>query len=433
MPYEQEMVLVLGAGPTGLTLAIELARRGAKVRVVDAAPEPFGGSRGKGIQPRSQEIFDLLGVMPELAKAGALYQRLRFHLGPLSFRGGSLGTRSAPTESTPYPNLLQVPQFKTESVLRAHLASLGVAVEFGRRFESLAQTADGVDVLLNDGEGIRCAYAIGCDGGRSGVRKALGLELVGAGVDERTLIVGDLKVEGLDREDWHVWPFAKGGPLTLCPLPHTDLFQVTCPLIPDLPAHVERATRHRVNEVAWASQYRPQARMVRRYRVGRVFLAGDAAHLHPPAGAQGFNTGVQDAWNLGWKLAWALRGGPESILDSYEAERLPVAAAVLNLSRKLHVTRSLKRGALTNQLGLNYRESTLSSGPPAGELHPGDRMPDGRLKSGQRVFDVLRHLGATQLTRDDGLKVLVRPDGYIARIGRDDVEEYAGLAVRMVA
>jgi FAD binding domain-containing protein len=138
---------------------------------------------------------------------------------------------------------------------------------------------------------------------------------------------------------------------------------------------------------------------------------------------------VQDAWNLGWKLAWALRGGPESILDSYESERLPVAAAVLNLSQTLHVRRSLKRGALTNQLGLHHRDSPLSVGNSVGELHPGDRIADGRLKNGRRIFDALRHPAATQLVRNDGVRVLVRPDAYVARIGREDIASYAGLPV----
>ncbi len=426
--YEQD-VLIVGAGPTGLTLAIDLARRGVKVRIIDAASAPFRGSRGKGIQPRTQEIFDLLGVMPELTKVGGPYQRMRFHWGPLSLRGSSLATRHAPTETTPYPNLLQVPQFKTEGVLRARLASLGVQVEYGRSFSELAQTKDFAVVTLADGERIRCAFVVGSDGGRSSVRKALGLGLVGETVEERSLLVGDVKIDGLSREDWHVWPRARGGMLTLCPLPHTDFFQVTCAKVDDVASHIERVTRLSVSEVLTSSCYTPQARMVQRYRVGRVFLAGDAAHVHPPAGGQGLNTGVQDAWNLGWKLAWALRGGPQSVLDSYESERLPVAAAVLNLSRKLHVTRSMKRGALTNQLGLHHRESPLTSGAPLGEIHPGDRMPDGRLANGRRIFDGLRHEGATQLMRQDGFKMLVRPDGYIASIGREDVDTYAGLPV----
>jgi 2-polyprenyl-6-methoxyphenol hydroxylase-like FAD-dependent oxidoreductase len=428
MAYEQD-VLIVGAGPTGLTLAYDLARRGVKVRIVDAAFGPFRGSHGKGIQPRTQEIFDLLGLMPELAKVGGPYQRMRFHWGPLSVRGGSLATRHTPTEMTPYPNLLQVPQFETEGVLRAHLASLGVQVEYGRSFSALVQTDDFAEVTLADGERIRSAFVVGSDGGRSSVRKALGLRLVGGTVEERSLLVGDVKVDDLSREDWHVWPWSSGGMLTLCPLPHTDFFQVTCAQVDDVTGHIERVTRHRVSEVLTSSSYTPQARMVQRYRVGRVFLAGDAAHVHPPAGGQGLNTGVQDAWNLGWKLAWALRGGPASVLDSYESERLPVAAAVLNLSRKLHGARSMKRGELTNQLGLHYRESPLTSGTTLGELHAGDRMPDGRLSNGRRIFDVLRHEGATQLVRQDGFKVLVRPDAYIASIGRDDIDTYAGQAV----
>jgi 2-polyprenyl-6-methoxyphenol hydroxylase-like FAD-dependent oxidoreductase len=429
MLYEHD-VLIVGAGPTGLTLGLDLARRGVKLRIIDAAPEPFAGSRGKGLQPRTQEIFDLLGVMPAISAVGGPYQRLRFHLGPLSVRGGSLGTRHAPTAQVPYPNLLQVPQLTTERVLRTRLAELGVEVEFGCRFDSLSQSADGVETTLKGGERVRSRYLVGCDGGRSSVRKALELRLVGSTVDARTLLVGDLKIEGPSREDWHIWPLAKGGPLGLCPLPHTDFFQVTCGETDDLVAHVERTTKHRVTEVLSQSSYTPQARLVERYRVGRVFLAGDAAHVHPPAGGQGLNTGVQDAWNLGWKLAWALGGGPESILDTYEAERRPVAAAVLKLSRQLYQKRSLKRGALTNQLGVHYRESPLSSGEARFELHPGDRLPDGRSKNGERVFDLLRHPGATEFTLGDGFKCLVRPDGYIARIGRESTDTYGGLPVR---
>ena len=428
MLYEQE-VLVIGAGPTGLTLALDLARRGVKLRIVDAAPEPSRGSRGKGIQPRTQEVFDLLGLMPELAKVGGPYQRMRFHFGRCSFRGGSLGTSHAPTAATPYPNLLQVPQFKTEGVLRARLASLGIEVEYGRCFEALSQTADQVEVVLSGGERVRCAYVVGCDGGRSSVRKSLGLELIGAPIEARSLLVGDVRVDSLSRDDWHVWPWARGGMLTLCPMPHTDFFQLTCANVEDVAKHVERVTKHRLQVVLTASTYTPHVRMVERYRVGRVFLAGDAAHLHPPAGGQGLNTGVQDAWNLGWKLAWALRGGPQALLDSYETERLPVAAAVLNLSRKLHAGRSLKRGALTNQLGLHHRDSPLSAGDSLGALHPGDRIPDGQLKNGRRIFDALRHPAATQLVREDGFHVLVRPDAYIASIGRRHIDTYAGLPV----
>jgi hypothetical protein len=166
--------------------------------------------------------------------------------------------------------------------------------------------------------------------------------------------------------------------------------------------------------------------MVNRYRVGRVFLAGDAAHLHPPTGGQGLNTGIQDAYNLGWKLASVLRGDPESLLDTYEEERLPVAAAVLGLSRHLYKTRSLKRGEATNQLALHYRASSLSSGVIMEPLHPGDRMPNLQLANGSQLFDEMRGTQATEVVTGTGVRILIRPDGYIASIGRRSIEEYAG-------
>jgi hypothetical protein len=172
--------------------------------------------------------------------------------------------------------------------------------------------------------------------------------------------------------------------------------------------------------------------MVDHLRVGRVFLAGDAAHLHPPTGGQGLNTGVQDAYNLGWKLAHVLRGGPESLLDTYEAERLPVAAAVLGLSKQLYRTRSLKRGEATNQLRLHYRTSTLSLGKPLGRLHPGDRMPDARLADGTRLFEQMRGTHATEFGTREGSRILIRPDGYIASIGTQRVTSYAGEPTHVV-
>jgi hypothetical protein len=189
---------------------------------------------------------------------------------------------------------------------------------------------------------------------------------------------------------------------------------------------VRKATGRHVVRVAWSSIYQPAVRMVDCYRVGRVFLAGDAAHLHPPDGGQGLNTGVQDAYNLGWKLEHVIRGGPDSLLDTYEAERLPIAAAVLGLSKRLHQTRSIKRGDATNQLAINYRTSSLSSGAALGKLHPGDRMPDVRLDDGGRLFDHLRGPHATELITREGPRILIRPDGYIAHIGSARFDEYAG-------
>jgi 2-polyprenyl-6-methoxyphenol hydroxylase-like FAD-dependent oxidoreductase len=430
--YEHN-VLIVGAGPTGLTLALDLTRRRISCRLIEAASTPFEGSRGKGIQPRTLEIFDDLGAIDAIVAAGALYPKLRIHLGPFSLRAGSLGSSKRPTESVPYPNLWMVPQARTELILRERLRALGGEVEFGKALATFTQNEHGVEATLSTGEMVRADFLVGADGGHSTVRKALGLRLEGEAVDENPMLVADVEIEGLDRRDWHFWPFAKGGMIGLCPLPNTSLFQFTSEaktVAVGIEGLVRKVTGRRVERVAWSSIYQPAVRMVDRYRVGRVFLAGDAAHVHPPAGGQGLNTGVQDAYNLGWKLAHVARGGPDSLLDTYEAERLPIAAAVLGLTKRLHQTRSIKRGDATNQLALHYRTSPLSSGVTLGSLHPGDRMPDGRLDDGSRLFDHLRGSHATELVTPDGPRILIRPDGYIAHIGSEHFAEYAGELTR---
>jgi 2-polyprenyl-6-methoxyphenol hydroxylase-like FAD-dependent oxidoreductase len=426
--YEKN-VLIAGAGPTGLTLALDLLRRGIQCRLTEAAETPFTGSRGKGIQPRTLEIFDDLGIIEPILAAGGLYPRLRIHLGPLSMRAGSLGSSKPPTATTPYPNLWMVPQSRTESILREHLHALGGGVEFNTAIVSFRQDQNGVDATFSTGETVRADFLAGCDGGHSTVRKALGLKLEGETIDEKPMLVADVEVDGLNRQEWHIWPLVKGGVIGLCPLPNTPLFQLTAKaqaMGTDMEGTVRRATGHRIRRVAWQSIYQPAVRMVNRYRVGRVFLAGDAAHVHPPEGGQGLNTGVQDAYNLGWKLAHVMREGPDSLLDSYESERLPIAAAVLGLSKHLHQKRTIKRGDLTDQLGLHYRGSSLSSGYALGNLHPGDRMPDVPLADGSRLFEHMRGPHATELATVEGPRILIRPDGYIAHIGEECIREYAG-------
>jgi 2-polyprenyl-6-methoxyphenol hydroxylase-like FAD-dependent oxidoreductase len=428
-------VLIVGAGPTGLTLALDLARRGISFRLIEAAATAFEGSRGKGIQPRTLEIFDDLGVVDAILAAGAPYPQLRIHFGPFSLRAGSLGSSKAPTETVPYPNLWMVPQGRTEAILRDRLRAFGGEVEFGRPLFSFAQDQHGVDAAFATGELVRARFLVGCDGGHSTVRKGLGLRLDGAAMDSKPMLVADIEIEGLDRRDWHAWPFAKNGPIAACPLPGTSLFQFTAKaetVSGDIEGAVRRTTGHRVQRVAWSSIYQPSARMVNRYRVGRVLLAGDAAHVHPPTGGQGLNTGVQDAYNLGWKLATAIRGGPDSLLETYETERVPIAAAVLGLSKRLLQTRSIKRGDATNQLALHYRSSPLSSGPALGTLHPGDRMPDTQLTDGSRLFDHLRGSHATEFVTPDGTRILIRPDGYIAHIATTVFNEYAGEPTKRV-
>jgi 2-polyprenyl-6-methoxyphenol hydroxylase-like FAD-dependent oxidoreductase len=421
-------VIIVGAGPTGLTLGIELARRSIAFRLIDSAEGPLSGSRGKGIQPRTLEVFEDLGVIAPILEAGTPYPRLRVHLGPLGLRLGRMGGLKKATEHVPYPNLWLVPQYRTEEILRQRLAELGGQVEFRKAFERVSAGERGVEVHLSAGELLRAEYLVGCDGGHSAVRKALGLALRGETLDTESAFIADLKVEGLDHTDWHVWPLAKGGSIGLCPLPEPALFQMISAKErgEGVESAIQRVSGCRVTEVMWSSMYRPAVRMVDRLRVGRIFLAGDAAHLHPPTGGQGLNTGVQDAYNLGWKLAQVLRAGPETLLDTYEAERLPVAAAVLGLSKQIYQTRSLKRGEATNQLRLHYRTSPLSSGKPLGQLHPGDRMPDVRLADGTRLFEQMRGTHATEFVTRDGTRILIRPDGYIASIGMQPVAALLG-------
>jgi len=426
-------VIIIGAGPTGLTLAIELARRSIAVRLIDAAKTPFAGSRGKGIQPRTLEVFHDFGIIERILNSGMPYPEVRVHLGPLSLRLGPLGGRHQATETIPYPNLWLVPQNRTEAILRERLAELGGQVEFGTAFESFVQEEQGVSVRLSTGESLTAKYLVGCDGGHSAVRKAAGLALNGEALSDKLPFVADLEIPDLDHAVWHIWPLAKGGPIALCPLPEESLFQVTSPRAPEnLGEVVYKACKCKVLRIQWSSSYRPASRMVDRYRAGGVFLAGDAAHLHPPTGGQGLNTGIQDAYNLGWKLAAVLRGGPESLLDTYEEERLPVAAAVLGLSSQLYKKPLLKRGEATNQLALHYRASSLSSGAPMGRLHPGDRMPDLRLANGNKLFDEMRGTHATEVLTKTGARILVRPDGYIASISSQPTEEYAGERTRTV-
>lgn len=431
--YDATSVLIVGAGPTGLTLAIELARRSIAFRLIDAAKTPFAGSRGKGIQPRTLEIFHDLGIIERILSTGVPYPEVRVHLGPLSVRLGSLGGRHDATENIPYPNLWLVPQNRTEAILRERLAELGGQVEFGTAFESIESDEQGATVRLSSGESLRTTYLIGCDGGHSAVRKAVGFALNGEALSDKLPFVADVAIPNLDHAVWHIWPLAKGGPLALCPLPEESLFQMTAPRSPEnLEEAVYKVCKHKVLRIHWTSSYRPASRMVDHYRAGRVFLAGDAAHLHPPTGGQGLNTGIQDAYNLGWKLASVLRGGGESLLDTYEEERLPVAAAVLGLSSRLYKKPLLKRGEATNQLALHYRGSSLSSGAPMGRLHPGDRMPNLQLANGNKLFDEMRGTHATEVLTKTGARILVRPDGYIASIGTQPTLEYAGERTRTV-
>ncbi|MEV4049826.1 FAD-dependent monooxygenase [Amycolatopsis sp. NPDC049688] len=404
-------VLIAGAGPAGTTLAIDLARRGLAVRVVDKAPHSFEGSRAKGIQPRTLEVFDDLGALDGVLAGSSDYPRLGIHLGPVAVPWRMFRNRDRST-GVPYPNTRLIPQYRTDAVLHDRLGQLGGKVEYGRELTGFEQDGTSVTATVTGDDGterITARYLVGADGGASTVRKLLGLGFLGETHEQDRMLIADAVTSGLSRDRWHVWPGVKGRFAGACPLPQTELFQWMIRLAPDeeppegeeaITRRIRAHTRNRaiaVRDIRWRSVFRPNIRLAEAYRRGRVLLAGDAAHVHTPAGAQGLNTGVQDAYNLGWKLAQVIAGADPWLLDTYEAERLPIAAGVLGLSTKKYAgiakldPSSLRRGKDEQQLSLTYHGGPLA---PSGSdrtttLQAGDRAPDADLP-GSRLFDAYR-------------------------------------------
>ncbi|GAB3812764.1 FAD-dependent oxidoreductase [Micromonospora zhanjiangensis] len=403
--------VIVGAGPTGLTLACELARRGVPFRLIEAAPGPQPGSRGKGVQPRTLEVFDDLGIVDRVLAHGRMAMPMQ-STGPDGrvTLGGAVPESLRNRPDIPYPASLITPEWRVEEALRLRLADLGGAIEFGTTLVGFTQSDEGVSaVLARDGgtETVTASWLVGCDGGHSVVRKQAGIGFVGETREEVRMIVADVAVDGLDRAAWQAWRHDEGV-LSLCPLPSTNLFQYGAGIAPgqdpslslaNMQAILERRTGRtdiRLNEPQWSSLWRANIRLADRYRQGRVFLAGDAAHIHSPAGGQGMNTGIQDAANLGWKFA------SPALLDTYEAERRPVAAHVLALSnarlRQALESNDIptRRDASTIQLDVGYRGSVLARDDrdDAAALRAGDRAPDATrlmtVDGERRLFDLLR-------------------------------------------
>jgi 2-polyprenyl-6-methoxyphenol hydroxylase-like FAD-dependent oxidoreductase len=434
-------VLICGAGAAGLTMAIDLARRGISFRLIDKTEDPFRGSRGKGIQPRTQEIFEDLGIVDRIVAVGGLYPPQRqYHEDGSYTESGAIQHRD-PTPAEPYHIPLMVPQFLTERVMRERLLELGHSVEFGCELVALEQDEDAVTARLAGKTGeeiLRVRYLIGADGGHSLVRHTLNIGFPGNTLGVRA-VVADVILTGLGREAWH--RFHEGSrdrQISLCPLAGTGLFQLQAP-IPldgdvDLSAEglsimvAERSGRRdiRIQSVSWASAFNMNARLADRYRVGRVFLVGDAAHTHPPTGGQGLNTSVQDAYNLGWKLAAAIDGTADALLDSYEEERRPVAAGVLGLTTKLLDAAKhgdMRRGREVQQLDLGYPGSSLAMEKSARSgLLAGDRAPDAPIRgaAGQptRLFELFKGPHWTLLGYElDGGAVPPRPGLHVHTVG----------------
>ncbi|MEV6097072.1 FAD-dependent oxidoreductase [Nocardia sp. NPDC051981] len=437
-------VLIVGAGPTGLTLAIDLARRGVDFCIIERAESPSTASRAKTIQPRALEVADDLGVIDRVLELGKVHVPTRHYDRDRVLSEAVSTALGMPDPGVPYaPVWLSQPMF--EQILRDRLAELGGRIEWGTEVTAVTQTADAVEASLRTAAGeqsVRARYVVGCDGGRSVVRKQSGAALEGVSYGEHRWWLGDVHITGLDRHCQHVWMSPENGILSLFPLPSTDLWQFQAsipaddsdPAAPTLELFRRLFTEHTgltdvtIDDAGWLSLYRINVALVDRYRVGRVFLAGDAAHVHSPAGGQGMNTGIQDAYNLGWKLAAVVDGAAESLLDTYELERRPVAQAVLDDSTsRLHaLMRSAGNGSgatavagltddFTTGLTISYSESPLTAAEPGdARVRAGDRAPDAigvDASTGERVrvFDLLRGPQWTLLTFDDGTPATAKP------------------------
>ncbi|MGV9883673.1 FAD-dependent monooxygenase [Streptomyces sp. NPDC003006] len=413
-------VLVVGAGPTGLALAADLARRGIACRIVDRSPAFPSGSRGKSVQPRTLEVFEDLGVLDEVRAFGASVLPYRAYDRDRVLGVWSSAEQMEATAQVPYPNVLMVAQERVEAALRERLARHAIDVQLGTELLTCHADDEGVTATLADRstvERVRARYLVAADGGRSTVRKQLAIPFEGVTYDSQRIAVADVEADGLDRAHCHVWPRATGGTIALYPLPATRSFQLTATgdlgdsgdALREAFAQRTDSMGVRVRDVSWMSRYRVVIRTAQRFRAGRVFLAGDAAHVYPPAGGQGMNAGIQDAYNLGWKIAAVLAGGPASLLDTYEAERVPIASRTREAVSELY-HRSLLGGTGdrtgapdSGQLAVSYRNGPLALDRRgrASRVRAGDRAPDARCHDGSgaeiRLFDAFRGPRATVL------------------------------------
>jgi len=454
-------VLIVGAGPVGLALACDLARRGVDVRVIERSDAYPVGTRARGIRARTQEVLEDLGVLDEVTARAETPVPTRFYdtEGQMVREATIYDAPAVP--GAPYPGSLIVGQQLTEAALRARLESLGRRVELSTELIDFVQDDDGVTASLRVDDAtrrIRARYLVGCDGSGSTVRKRAGISFLGETWDQQRMLFGNLNVDGLDATAAHMWATGPGGMLTLYPMPKSETWFFTAPLPPDddqehAPITIETFTdafeRHvglpgvMFRDPLYLSVYRVNVRMVDRFRDGRVFLAGDAAHVHTPAGGQGMNTGIQDAYNLGWKLAEVLRGAPESLLDTYQEERLPVAQGVLASTtargrawadantaqvsgRIVDAFQGRDPFADTSQLSIAYRGSSLTAdtdnplGITAGERAPDARLVDPATGRHIRLFDLFRGPHVTLLVFGDqpvpGLQLLPPDAVHVHRV-----------------
>lgn len=438
-------VLIAGAGPTGLTLAIELARRNVPFRLIDRDARRADTSRAIGTQARTVEVFRIMGIAEAALRPAVWPRALRF-----AERGRTLARISFASEPGAGPRLLSMDESDTERVLEERLIQLGGRIERSTELTAFRLDGDRIVATLTglDGEvPVTARFLVGADGAHSAVRRGAGISFAGERYPERFLLA-DIDIDWeLPHDEGHVW-IGADDLVAVIPLPGERRYRIIAPLSPgqigreyaseaEIAAAAEALLRtrskvplRRIGEPAWASAFRIQRRQAERYRVGPVFLAGDAAHVHSPVGGQGMNTGIQDAFNLGWKLALAARGiAAPGLLDTYKAERHPIARSVLrgtDLATRLVLARNplvesirehlvpaavrlppvqRRMLAAVSQVNIGYRGSAISvdAGHARGKrgrlardagIRPGDRVPDAVLVDpvagqGVALFDLI--------------------------------------------
>jgi 3-(3-hydroxy-phenyl)propionate hydroxylase len=473
----ERAVVIAGAGPTGLMLAAELALAGVDVAVVERrATQELAGSRAGGLHARTIEVLDQRGVADRFLSQGQVYGRTSFSHIPLDIS-------DSPSR---HDYLLALRQNRVEEILAAWVDELGVPIHRRAEVTGFVQDDSGVDVEIAGAEPLRAKYLVGCDGGRSLIRKAAGIEFPGWDPTVSSLIA---EVELRDEPELGIRHDEKGtqaigrledGERFGIVVSERDVRQSDEPTLRDLREALVAVwgTDYGVHSPTWLSRFTDMTRQAASYREGRVLLAGDAAHVHYPIGGQGLNVGVQDAVNLGWKLAQVVHGSsPAGLLDTYHAERHPVAARVLqNTMAQTALARSepridAVRDAMSELLGMDEprgRFAGMISGLDIhydlGEGHPllGRRMPDLDLVAAdgpQRVFALLHDARPVLINFGEpgGLNVqpwadrvrliaaepvdswelpvlgavpaptavLVRPDGHVAWVGE---RSHAGLS-----
>jgi len=460
-------VIVAGGGPTGLMLASELRLHGVHVLVLDKDAEPTKVVRSLGLHARSIEVMDQRGLLERFLALGRQY--------PV---GGFAGIRKPVPDrlDTAHPYLLGIPQNITDRLLAEHAAEVGVEIRRGCELAGLSQDEDGVTAELADGTQLHSRYLVGCDGGRSTVRKLLGIGFPGEPATVETLL-GEMEVtadpatiaaanEEVRKTQlrFGLMPLGDGAYRVGVPAAGVAEDRAVPPTFEEFTDQLRAVagTDFGAHSPRWLSRFGDATRLADRYRTGRVLLAGDAAHIHPPIGGQGLNLGIQDAFNLGWKLAAEVNGwAPEGLLDSYQAERRPVAADVLDTTRAQMELISLEPGPqaarrLVSEL-MDFEDvnryliekiTAIGVRYDFGEGHEllGRRLRDVGLKR-RRLYQLMHGGRGLLLDQTGRLSVagwadrvdhvvdvseeldvpaaLLRPDGHVAWVG-DDQQDLLG-------